>query len=99
MSLGSFLPSKTNAAFPLMVAFVVIRTNDGGQTFETLSDGLPQSQAYDLVFRHCLEVDETGECLAMGSSTGSLWISEDGGSSDGSNCLRICPQIYCLRFT
>ena len=33
------------------------------------------------MFRHALDVDETGNRLAFGSSTGSWWISEDGGDS------------------
>jgi len=51
---------------------VVTRTRDGGRTFETLSHGLPQQHAYDLVYRHALDVDETGDWLACGSTTGSL---------------------------
>ena len=69
---------KDECRIPVDGRFVVFRTRDGGQRFELLSKGLPESNAYDLVFRHCLEVDETGEQM-MGSSTGSLWISEDGG--------------------
>ncbi|MGI8762396.1 MAG: exo-alpha-sialidase, partial [Ilumatobacteraceae bacterium] len=47
--------------------------------------------------RHGLDVDETGERLALGSTTGSLWVSEDGGDqfSEVSNDL---PPIACVRF-
>ena len=94
-----FVPAvKDECRIPVDGRFVVIRTSDGGQTFESLSEGLPQADAYDLVFRHCLEVDETGDCLAMGSSTGSLWISEDGGEH-WQHVSAHLPQIYCLRFT
>jgi len=58
---------------------VVTRTRDGGESFELLTAGLPQEHAYDLVYRHALDIDDTGERLAFGSTTGSLWISEDGG--------------------
>ena len=58
---------------------VVDRTRDGGLTFETLHRGLPQAWAYDLVYRHALALDATGECLAFGSTTGSVWISENSG--------------------
>ena len=38
---------------------VVNRTRDGGKTFETITRGLPQQHAYDLVFRHALDVDRS----------------------------------------
>lgn len=76
---------------------VVNRTGDGGQTFLTMADGLPGPLAYDLVFRHALDRDHAAGCLAMGSTTGSLWISEDDGSSwrTVSNHL---PPVYAVRF-
>jgi hypothetical protein len=33
------------------------------------------------VWRHALDVDESGERLAFGSTSGGLWISENGGDS------------------
>ena len=93
-----FVPGvKDECRVPVDGRVVVTQTTDGGQTFEQFDKGLPNSHAYDLVFRHALEVDATGERLAMGSSTGSLWISEDGGQSwqTISNHL---PQIYAVRF-
>ncbi len=36
------------------------RTRDGGRSFETLSKGLPQGWAYDLVYRHALDLDASG---------------------------------------
>jgi len=77
--------------------FVVTRTRDGGETFETLSRGLPQQHAYDLVYRHCLEVDGTGEQLAVGSTTGSLWVSQDQGDSWTAISYHL-PPIHCVRF-
>lgn len=59
----------------------VLRTRDGGKTFQVLRRGLPQENAYDLVLRHALDVDARGERLAFGSTTGSLWLSEDAGDS------------------
>jgi hypothetical protein len=57
----------------------VARTRDGGASFEELGRGLPQEYAYDLIYRHALVVDNSGDCLAMGSTTGSLWISTNQG--------------------
>jgi hypothetical protein len=42
---------------------------------------LPERDAFDLVYRHGLDVDATGEHLAMGSTTGHLWIADGGGES------------------
>ena len=33
---------------------------DGGHSFEHLTDGLPQEHAYDICFRHALDVDASG---------------------------------------
>jgi photosystem II stability/assembly factor-like uncharacterized protein len=75
----------------------VNRTRDGGRSFQTLRKGLPQEHAYDLVFRHALDVDETGERLAVGSTTGSLWLSEDGGDSWQTLSSNL-PPIYAVHF-
>jgi len=93
-----FVPAvKDDCRVPVDARFVVTRTRDGGKTFESLRNGLPGHDAYDLVFRHALEVDESGQRLAMGSSTGSLWISENAGDS-WTHISSHLPQIYCLRF-
>jgi hypothetical protein len=76
---------------------VVARTRDGGKSFEVLARGLPQRHAYDLVWRHALAVDATGEILAFGSTTGGLWISEDGGDSWTMPEARL-PPIAAVRF-
>ena len=75
-----FVPAiKDEHRVPVDGAMVVARTRDGGASFEVLREGLPQEHAYDLVYRHGLAVDATGEILAMGSTTGNLWVTEDQG--------------------
>jgi photosystem II stability/assembly factor-like uncharacterized protein len=76
---------------------VVTRTENGGQSFETLTKGLPQEHAYDLVFRHALDVDETGSRLVCGSTTGNVWLSEDGGDS-WQTISSTLPPVYAVRF-
>ena len=62
-----------------------------------LSDGLPQENAYDLIYRHSLDIDDSGDRLAFGSTTGSLWVSEDQG--DRWECVsNYLPPVYCVRF-
>jgi hypothetical protein len=88
---------KDECRVPRDGRMTVLRTHDGGRTFETLRAGLPQEHAYDLVFRHGLDVDATGERLAMGSTTGSLWLSENGG--DRWECVSThLPPIFAVRF-
>jgi photosystem II stability/assembly factor-like uncharacterized protein len=75
-----FVPAvKDEHRYPADGKVVVQRTRDGGKTFDVLRSGLPQDNAFDLVYRHGLEVDETGNRLAMGSTTGSVWTSDNGG--------------------
>ncbi|NUQ00659.1 MAG: exo-alpha-sialidase [Armatimonadetes bacterium] len=75
----------------------VARTRDGGQSWESLGHGLPQQDAYDLVYRHGLAIDPSGTTLAMGSTTGNLWLSEDQGEH-WTHLNGHLPPIYCLRF-
>lgn len=76
-----FIPAqKDEQRIPVDGRLVVTRTQDGGNQFEQLSEGLPQEPAYDLVYRHALDIDAQGNRLAFGSTTGSLWISEDQGN-------------------
>ncbi len=58
----------------------VTRTRDAGAAFETLDAGLADGPRYDLIYRHALVVDAEGRRLAMGSTTGNLWTSDDGGA-------------------
>lgn len=93
-----FVPAqKDEYRVPVDGQVVVNRTRDGGRTFETLRRGLPQKHAYDLVYRHALAVDASGERLLMGSTTGSLWVSEDQGDSWTAVSHHL-PPVYCVRF-
>jgi hypothetical protein len=52
-----FVPEiKDEKRIPREGKLVVTRTRDGGKSFEVLSKGLPQSHAYDVVYRHALEI-------------------------------------------
>lgn len=94
-----FVPGvKDEQRFPVGGAMCVTRTRDGGKTFEALRNGLPQEHAYHLVYRHALEVAGDGQTLAMGSTTGSVWISEDSGDH-WTRLSAELPPVYCLRFS
>ena len=88
---------KDELRMPRDGALAVRRTRDGGNSWETLRTGLPQRDAYDLVYRHGLDVDETGNRLAMGSTTGGLWVSDSGGERWQLVNAHL-PPIYAVRF-
>ena len=92
-----FVPAHSDAQrMPVAGRMVVNETLDGGSTFASHGDGLPQSDAYHLVYRHGLVVSRDGKTLAMGSTTGGVWVSEDAGQSW--LCLsRDLPPIAVLR--
>ena len=88
---------KDEKRYPVDGAVVVTRTRDRAQSFDVLRDGLPQQHAYDVVYRHGLDIDADGATLAFGSTTGNLFISEDRGDS-WQNVSHYLPPIYCVRF-
>ena len=76
-------------------ALMVVRTEDGGESWTQLRAGLPQEGAHDVVLRHALATK--AGTVAFGSTTGNLYVSEDRGDSwqtIGNNL----PPIYSVRF-
>ncbi len=93
-----FVPAvKDECRVPVEGRLVVARTTDGGESFRVMREGLPQEHAYDLVYRHALDVDATGERLVLGSTSGGLWTSETGGLRWTAVPVRL-PPILCVRF-
>lgn len=92
-----FVPGvKDECRIPVGQKLIVSRTRDGGQSFDAISAGLP-APSYDLIYRHALAIDAEGKRLAMGSTTGNLWVSEDGGES-WSLVTAFLPPIYQVSF-
>jgi photosystem II stability/assembly factor-like uncharacterized protein len=92
-----FVPGiKDEMRMPRDGALAVTRTTDGGKTWQSFREGLPQQDAFDLIYRHGLDVDEIGKRLAMGSTTGALWASENGGESWQLVNAHL-PPIYAVR--
>ena len=74
----------------------VARTIDGGQSWQSFRSGLPQNNAYDIVYRHGL--DAADDYVCFGSTTGNLYLSEDRGETW--QCLgNNFPPIYSVRFS
>ena len=88
---------KDERRIPVDGQLVVTRTRDGGKSFDVLREGLPQEHAYDLVYRHALDIDSSGDRLAFGSTTGGLWVSEDQGDSWQLVSAHL-PPVHSVRF-
>lgn len=93
-----FIPEiKDERRIPREGKLVVTRTRDRGKSFDVLTKGLPQSHAYDVVYRHALTLDADGIRLAFGSTTGGLWISEDQGET-WVGVTHTLPPVYAVQF-
>lgn len=93
-----FVPAqKDEHRYPVDGNVIVTRTSDGGKTFDVLKKGLPQGNAFDLVYRHGLAIDKTGTRLAMGSTTGSLWTTDNSGD-EWTLVSAHLPPIYAVQF-
>lgn len=76
-------------------ALCVAQTQDGGKTWQELRKGLPQENAFDVVYRHALDIK--GDALAFGSTTGNVYFS----SNRGKDWLALghnFPPVYSVRF-
>jgi photosystem II stability/assembly factor-like uncharacterized protein len=73
----------------------VARTEDGGETWQQFRDGLPQENAFDVIYRHAL--GNHGDNLAFGTTTGNLYVSEDRGES-WQTVANNLPPVYSVRF-
>ena len=94
-----FVPAQADACrIPVDARMVVTRTDDGGTSFKVLAEGLPQSHAYHLIYRHALDVSADGLTLAMASTSGGLWVSAGGG--DKWQCVsRDLPPVAVVRLS
>lgn len=60
-------------------ALCICKTEDGGRTWATIRNGLPQEACFDIVYRHALA--KTGDTLVFGTTTGNVFISNDRGEN------------------
>ena len=73
----------------------VSRTDNGGKTWTSYRKGLPQEASFDITFRHALTKKK--DMLAFGTTTGNLYLSNDGGESWNSINNNL-PLIYAAEF-
>lgn len=75
----------------------VLRTDNAGKSTQVYRQGLPQAHAYDLIYRHGLACTADGKTLAIASTTGGLWLSEDEGQSWLALSQHL-PPVACVEF-
>jgi hypothetical protein len=93
-----FVPAiKDEVRVPKDGRFVASRTRDGAGSFEELANGLPTGFGYDLVLRHALDIEESGDTLAFGSTTGNLYVTEDQGDH-WQVVTHHLPPVHAVRF-
>ncbi len=77
-----FVPAQADAQrYAPDARMSVLRVDQAGDRSQVCRTGLPQAHAYDLIYRHGLAGRADGQTLAIASTTGGLWISEDAGES------------------
>ena len=78
-----FVPHDSDQArMPHGASLAVYRTRDAGNTWQRLSNGLPQSEFFQTVYRHALGQDSCDPLgVYFGSSGGELYGSADAGDS------------------
>ena len=69
----------------------VYRTKDGGESWQPLTNGLPQNGAFDLVLR--AGFDGKDDHLAFGSNNGNLYYSSD----EGENWVVVSQNLSAVR--
>jgi photosystem II stability/assembly factor-like uncharacterized protein len=72
----------------------VYKTNDAGETWTPLTDGLPQENVFDCVLRDCF--CSSGEKLAFGTTGGKAFFTDDNGAT-WQTVAEYLPRISCVR--
>jgi hypothetical protein len=77
------VPIKSDSEhFPLDGKLQVYRSKSGGNEWEPLTKGLPQSDCYVNVLRDAMAVDSMDECgVYFGTTGGQIYASTDGGDN------------------
>ena len=75
----------------------VYRTRNAGESWEALSEGLPQSDAYETVLRDAMAADSMPQAgIYFGTRSGKLFGSSDSGAS-WSEIAGGLPPVVCVR--
>ena len=82
--------------FPLDGKLQVFRSKSGGNEWEAMTKGLPQSDCYVNVLREAMAVDTMDECgVYFGTTGGQIYASADGGDS-WNGIVRDLPPVLSV---
>jgi photosystem II stability/assembly factor-like uncharacterized protein len=77
--------------------FRVYRTSDAGSSWEALTNGLPQENAYETVLRDCMATDSLDRAgVYVGTRSGKLFASSDSGDS-WMEIAGNLPPVVCVK--
>jgi len=75
----------------------VWRSEDGGDSWSRLAQGLPKKESFFTVQRDGMDIDELkSPALYFGTTTGQLWMGRDGGE-EWSCLFESLPPIHCVK--
>jgi photosystem II stability/assembly factor-like uncharacterized protein len=91
------VPIKSDSEhFPLDGKLCVYRSRTGGNEWEKLSSGLPQSDCYVNVLRDAMAVDSLDSCgIYFGTTGGQVYLSPDSGDTWGP-IVRDLPPVLSV---
>lgn len=82
--------------FPPEAAAAVWRSRDGGEGWQALREGLPQSACYFTVLRQAMAVDRSDPVgVYFGTNSGSIFVSRDEGET-WEEPARHLPTVLCV---
>jgi photosystem II stability/assembly factor-like uncharacterized protein len=79
---------------PVKKKLFVQKTVNGGKSWTTLENGLPQKNCFDIIYRHAFS--GSGKHLLMGSTTGHVFFSNNEGKK-WSQIKDFLPPIYGVK--
>ena len=77
-------------------ALTICRTDDGGKTWKDLREGLPQTGAFDITYRHALACHQNE--VVFGTTTGNVYISQDRGDHWKALSHNL-PMVYSIHYS
>jgi photosystem II stability/assembly factor-like uncharacterized protein len=91
------VPIKSDSEhFPLDGKLRVYRSRTGGNEWEALTKGLPQSDCYVNILRDAMAVDSLDKCgIYFGTTGGQVYLSPDGGDN-WNPIVRDLPPVFSV---
>ena len=90
------LNGDTAGRYPPDASAAVWRSRDGGQSWQDMREGLPQSNCYFTVLRQAMAGDQQEPCgIYFGTNTGSIFASRDEGETWKEIATHL-PTVLCV---